>query len=135
MKRNMNFFDTCKYIYQVDGLKRFWRGASIIASGCIPAHAAYFSIFEASKNKVFSTAKEKNEWKIFLLDWLQPNIPLSALHYIKSPSLIIGGDHDLIPASHTVVIYQNIPQAYLWILPNSGHGTLLEYALRHPPMC
>ena len=84
--------------------------------------------FEASKNKVFSTAKEKNEWKIFLLDWLQPNIPLSALHYIKSPSLIIGGDHDLIPASHTVVIYQNIPQAYLWILPNSGHGTLLEYA-------
>ncbi|MGN6180792.1 MAG: alpha/beta fold hydrolase [Mucilaginibacter sp.] len=75
-------------------------------------------------NKPRATAKEKNDWKIFMLDWLQPNIPLAALKQIKCPSLIIAGDHDLISLQHTVLIYQNIPHAYLWIVPNSPHDTL-----------
>jgi len=83
--------------------------------------------YNANKDKTFATAKEKNDWKIFMLDWLQPNIPLSALKQIKCPSLIISGDHDLIVLQHTVLIYQNIPHAYLWILPNSPHGTLQAY--------
>ena len=58
---------------------------------------------------------------------LQPNIPLAALHHIHCPSLIISGDHDLIVLDHTVKIYQNIPGAYLWILPDSGHATLIEH--------
>lgn len=73
------------------------------------------------------TAAEKNAYKIFLLDWLQPNIPFKALHSIKCPSLIISGDKDLIPLEHTVKIYQNIPNAYLWVVPNSGHATLIEH--------
>ena len=84
--------------------------------------------YNDNKNKNFTTAKEKNDWKIFMLDWLQPNVPLSALKQIKCPSLIISGDHDLIVLQHTVLIYQNIPQAYLWILPNSPHGTLQAHA-------
>ncbi|WP_428328946.1 alpha/beta fold hydrolase [Mucilaginibacter sp.] len=83
--------------------------------------------YAASKNKVWETAKEKNAWKIFLLDYLQPNIPLSALKAIKCPSLIICGDHDLIPIEHTVLIYQHIAKANLWVVPNSGHGTLIEH--------
>jgi len=83
--------------------------------------------YNANKNKTLTTAKEKNDWKIFMLDWLQPNVPLSALKQVKCPSLIISGDHDLIVLQHTVLIYQNIPQAYLWILPNSPHGTLLAH--------
>ena len=39
--------------------------------------------------KQFTSLKEKNDWKIFMLDWLQPNIPLSALQNIHCPSLII----------------------------------------------
>ncbi|MBS1916989.1 MAG: alpha/beta hydrolase [Bacteroidetes bacterium] len=73
------------------------------------------------------TGKKKNDWKMFLLDWFQPNISLQQLHAIKCPSLIIGGDHDVIHTEHTVLISQNIPNAYLWILPNSGHGTLIEH--------
>ncbi len=72
-------------------------------------------------------AKQKNDWKIFLLDWLQPNIPLQQLHSIKCPSLIVAGDHDVIRVEHTVLISQNIPKAYLWIVPNSGHPTLIEH--------
>jgi len=79
------------------------------------------------KNKTWATAKEKNDWKIFLLDWFQPNITLTALNAIKCPSLIICGDHDLIPIEHTVLIYQHIPKAYLWVVPNSGHPTLIEH--------
>jgi pimeloyl-ACP methyl ester carboxylesterase len=83
--------------------------------------------YDSSKNKTWMTAKEKNAWKLFLLDWYQPNIPLSALKAIKCPALIICGDHDAITIEHTVLIYQNIPKAFLWILPNSGHGTLIEH--------
>jgi pimeloyl-ACP methyl ester carboxylesterase len=83
--------------------------------------------YNTSKNKSRTTEKEKNDWKIFLLDWFQPNIPLTALKAIKCPSLIICGDRDLIPVEHTVLIYKNIPDAYLWVLPNSGHATLIEH--------
>ncbi|MEO8413574.1 MAG: alpha/beta hydrolase [Ginsengibacter sp.] len=83
--------------------------------------------YDASKDKTFTTAADKNGWKLFLLDWFQPNISLSALRAIKCPSLIIGGDHDLITIEHTVLIYQHIPHAYLWIVPNSGHATLIEH--------
>ena len=31
---------TAKILYQHEGLFRFWKGANIVASGCIPAHAS-----------------------------------------------------------------------------------------------
>ena len=80
--------------------------------------------FERDKNKIRTTAKEKNDWKVFMLDWLQPNVPLTDLSRIKCPSLIISGDSDLITLEHTAAIYRHIPKAYLWILPHSGHATL-----------
>ncbi len=84
--------------------------------------------YQANKNNVFVTAKEKNDWKLFMLDFLQPHISLQSLQQIKCPALIIAGDRDLIALPHTQLIYQNIPNAQLWILPNSTHGTLQEYA-------
>jgi pimeloyl-ACP methyl ester carboxylesterase len=83
--------------------------------------------YNTDKDKSRTTAKEKNDWKIFMLDYVQPNIPFSALKAIKCPSLIICGDHDVIPIEHTVKIYQGITQAYLWVVPNSGHPTLQEH--------
>ncbi len=85
----------------------------------------HFDTMDARKLK---SVKDKNDWKLFLLDWYQPNIALSELKSVKCPSLIIGGDHDLIRVEHTTVIFQNIPNASLWILPNSGHATLIDYA-------
>lgn len=84
--------------------------------------------FQDDKNKIVKTPEEKNSRKLFLLDWFQPTITLKALHSIQCPSLIIGGDHDVITLAHTLLIYQNIPKAYLWILPNSGHSTLIDYS-------
>ncbi len=69
------------------------------------------------------TPQIKNQLKIVDLDLYQPNITLEQLHHITCPTLVIGGDHDAIPVLHTVAIAQNIPQSYLWIIPNSGHST------------
>jgi pimeloyl-ACP methyl ester carboxylesterase len=80
--------------------------------------------YDANLHKPRTTPEEINNWKIFLLDWQEPHITLAQLHTIKAPSLIICGDHDLISIPHTVLIYQNIPHAELWVVPNSGHGTL-----------
>ncbi|HSN09710.1 MAG TPA: alpha/beta hydrolase [Hanamia sp.] len=101
-----------------------WPDSTAIIPSLWRSDKAYY---QSMKLKKRTTAKEKNDWKIFMLDWLQPNIPLNALHSIHCPSLIICGDHDLIRLEHTVKIYQNIPQAYLWVIPNSGHGTLIEH--------
>jgi pimeloyl-ACP methyl ester carboxylesterase len=84
--------------------------------------------YDTSYSKKWKTKQEKNAWKMFLLDWNQPNMTLEQLHIIKCPSLIICGDHDLISIEHTTLIYKNIPQAYLWVLPNSGHATLRMHA-------
>jgi pimeloyl-ACP methyl ester carboxylesterase len=78
-------------------------------------------------SKPTRTEKEKTEWKFFKLDWEKPNIPVAALQKIKCPAFIIGGDHDLIRIEHLHLIYKNIPKATLWIVPNSGHGTLFEH--------
>lgn len=86
-----------------------------------------YSTYNILKNKIIATFAERNMRKIFMLDWLQPHISLEALQSIKCPSLIIGGDHDVITVRHTTLIYESIPRAYLWIVPNSGHQTLIEH--------
>lgn len=53
----------------------------------------------------------------------EPHISLEQLHTIKCPSLIIGGDHDVLLPKHTMLIADNISKSYLWIIPNSGHST------------
>lgn len=83
--------------------------------------------YEKSAHHELKTEKEKNSWKLFMLDYTEPHIALSELHKIQCPSLIICGDHDVISILHTVAIFQNIPKAELWIVPNSGHGTLNEH--------
>ncbi|MGA8940110.1 MAG: alpha/beta hydrolase [Acidobacteriaceae bacterium] len=83
--------------------------------------------YDSGLHKTYTTAQEKNDRKLFLLDWQEPHITLAQLHTIKAPSLIICGDHDLISITHTVLIYQNIPHAQLWVVPNSGHATLREH--------
>jgi len=81
----------------------------------------------ALKEKTQKTPQEKDQYKLMRLLAEQPHIPLSDLQKISCPSLIIGGDHDVIKEEHTMLIYKNIPKAYLWILPGSGHSTPIFY--------
>jgi len=79
------------------------------------------------KNKPDKNDMEMGGYKLLRLLIEQEPIPLSDLHKISCPTLVIGGDHDLIKEEHTMEIYKNIPNAYLWILPNSGHSTPVAY--------
>jgi pimeloyl-ACP methyl ester carboxylesterase len=73
------------------------------------------------------TAEIKNEKKLYHLLSFEPHISLEQLHTIKCPTLVIGGDHDIILPKHTMLIAENISKSYLWILPNSGHSTPIFY--------
>lgn len=83
--------------------------------------------YNALKTKATKTAEEKSGYKLLKLLAEQPHISLAELHKISCPSLIIGGDHDVIKEEHTMLIYKNISNAYLWILPASGHSTPIVY--------
>jgi pimeloyl-ACP methyl ester carboxylesterase len=72
-------------------------------------------------------AAVKNTIKQLHMMEVEPHITLSDLHQIKCPVLVMGGDFDVIKPAHTLEIFENIPQAYLWILPESGHGTPHHY--------
>ena len=80
------------------------------------------------KAKPEKNEMEKGGYKLLKLLVENPHIPLSDLQKISCPVLVIGGDHDVIKEEHTLEIYKNIPNAYLWILPNSGHSTPIVYA-------
>jgi len=65
--------------------------------------------------------------KLVKLDTFEPHITLEQLQQIKCPTLVIGGDHDIILTDHTMLIAKSIPNSFLWILPNSSHSTLVDY--------
>ncbi|HEY3757316.1 MAG TPA: alpha/beta hydrolase [Opitutaceae bacterium] len=101
-----------------------WEAADAYADGLWAGTEAQYRRDHA---KVWKTEKERNDWKIFMLDYTQPRIALSDLRAIRCPCLIICGDHDMISITHTVQIYQAIPKANLWVVPDSGHATLAEH--------
>lgn len=80
------------------------------------------------KSKSNKNEMEKGGFKLLRLLIENPHIPLADLQKISCPTLVIGGDHDVIKEEHTMEIYKNIQKAYLWILPNSGHSTPIVYA-------
>ena len=84
--------------------------------------------YDAKSVQTRTTAKEKNDWKLFLLDWKEPHIAPASLSAVQCPSLIVCGDHDLISLNHTILIFESLPHAELWVVPNSGHATLIEHA-------
>ncbi len=84
--------------------------------------------YKALAAKPNKNVMEKNGYKLLRLLAEQPHIPLEALHRIQCPTLVIGGDHDVIKEEHTMLIYKHIPRAYLWILPASGHSTPIMYS-------
>ena len=88
-------------------------------------YAKFKEIFAAKKDK---TDLDYTVLKLKRLLSEQPNIAPKALQNIKVPVLVVGGDYDVIKPEHTLEIFRNIPKANLWILPDSGHGTLVVYS-------
>ncbi len=92
-----------------------------------PTIYRFISYYADSLSRAKQTPEIKNESKLFSMMTREPNISLDQLHSIKCPTLVIGGDHDAVLTKHTLLIAENIPESYLWILPNSGHATPVNY--------
>jgi len=73
------------------------------------------------------SAQLRQMHKLMHLLSYEPHITTKQLHTIQCPTLVIGGDHDVLLPKHTMLIAESIPQSYLWILPNSGHSTPIYY--------
>ena len=83
--------------------------------------------YNSAKSMTNKTPQQKAGWKLLRLLVEEPHISLADLQKISVPTLVIGGDHDVIKPEHTLLIAQNIRNSYLWILPNSGHSTPIVY--------
>ena len=77
--------------------------------------------------KMEQTPKVKNDRKLAYLLSYEPHISIEQLKKIQCPTLVIGGDHDVLLPRHTLLIAESISKSYLWILPNSGHSTPIFY--------
>jgi pimeloyl-ACP methyl ester carboxylesterase len=84
-------------------------------------------------SEIASHGKEKaillhKQFNYFSQLYGDPSFTPDVLSTILAKTLIIHGDHDqLAPISNALEMYQNIPNAYLWIVPNGGHLPLPPY--------
>jgi pimeloyl-ACP methyl ester carboxylesterase len=79
----------------------------------------YFSTYERmapDKTKIKSSKKKATDNSIN-----NPNFTLTQLNSIQVPFLIMAGDHDFFTLEHTIALYQNLPQASLYIVPDATH--------------
>ncbi|RAJ15323.1 alpha/beta fold hydrolase [Arenibacter echinorum] len=103
--------------------------SSAVSTDVLKRITKTYNMFEKMfSEKVAKTPLDSIVYKYVKLLAEQPNIHVGELHKISAPTLVVGGDHDVIKPGHTLKIFQNIPKAYLWILPNSGHYTLVTHA-------
>lgn len=52
----------------------------------------------------------------------EPHIDPAVLGKVTAPTLVLSGDRDVILLSHTVDIYEHLPNANLAVFPNSTHA-------------
>ncbi len=109
-----------------DKVKKLAISGANIAPDTFAINPALLSLVKADyndlKNKQNKTAEDRNDLKLMRILVEEPNIPLSSLESIQCPTLVIGGDQDLINLQHTVLISRHIPKSYLWIIPATGHS-------------
>ncbi len=77
-----------------------------------------------------STPQSKRELKVTQMMLEEPNIDPKALEAITAPTLVLAGDHDLIPDEHTLEIFHHIPNSQLCIFPNATHTVVYDDAVR-----
>ncbi len=51
----------------------------------------------------------------------EPNLTTADLRKIKSPTLFVTGDHDIIKMSHTSEMFESVKQGYLAVIPGTKH--------------
>lgn len=82
-------------------------------------------IFKDIENKAKNSTNKK-EKQLNTLMWKHPNINPVKLNAITSEILVMSGDRDAVPLSHTLDIFKNIPNSNLCVIPGATHGAAWE---------
>lgn len=56
----------------------------------------------------------------------EPTLTSDRLATINVPVLVVSGDDDLVQLSHTVSLYESLPEAQLLVVPGASHSVLSE---------
>lgn len=105
-----------------DKVKKAVAFASNMVPDTIGIEAPIFRFIE-KKAKNSSGNKEK---QLMTLMWKHPNISPSRLRTIDAEILVMSGDRDFVPLSHTLDIFKNIPNANLCVIPGATHWAAWE---------
>lgn len=99
-------------------------GANIFPEGCIDLDGMKQLVADWEKKN----QDHRYDWYIDLynLDINFPQMKYDDLKGIKSKTLIMAGDHDVIRGEHTLKMYEAIRGAQLAILPDSTHFVVQE---------
>lgn len=76
----------------------------------------------AMPDSVKASPEGQRSLKAITMMYKEPNITPAMLGKIQTPTLVMAGDHDLIRLSHTLQIFEALPNAQLAILPGATHA-------------
>lgn len=77
-----------------------------------PDGAEHFAVVAAKGVKLFG---------------IEPELTVDDLARVATPVLVMAGDDDVIPLSHTATFFEALPEAQLAIVPGASHGLVMEH--------
>ena len=66
--------------------------------------------------------------KLFKMMLKEPNISIEELKTIKTPTVVLAGEKDVIKLKHTKQISDNIQNSKLEIIKNENHGSYIIHS-------
>lgn len=88
-----------------------------------PDHARL--IMRAATEETMPNAELRRYARALADDYEDMNFTAASLAAITARTLIVHGDRDpLYPVDLAVELLRGIPNAYLWVIPNGGHGPI-----------
>lgn len=96
-------------------------GANLFPDGLKPDVLKYIKKTERQCLMLYFLKKKRIQYKQYRLMSHQDVISLDKLHAIKTPTLIIVGDNDMIKEEHTKLIHDNIKGSRLHVIADSSH--------------
>ena len=99
-------------------------GVNIACDGLHPVHLADLQAqSDAAAESGEDPGLDAKLRELWLHAPTEQDLTPDTLAGIPQPVLVLSGDRDLIRLEHTLAIYQALPNAQLFVLPDTGHGT------------
>lgn len=146
----LGFFRTMKTLYQQEGFLKMWKGANVIASGCIPAHACYFTTYEVAKERfgiddgnthfmisgcIGALATISHDAFLTPSDWIKQRMQLTrmgTLEWIRDT--IKNEGFRALYKAYPITILMNIPFAFVIVSANENIKVYAKPKIQKHPL-